>query len=115
VSPEDRSHDHDALDEALMSRHAAAPPPHFTAAVLARVNVDARRRRSRVEDLLIAHGVHAGIACVALGVSLGVDFGAAEDAIAAAVRSPAASVVVGVMAICAGWVLTRQEPEAEAL
>lgn len=113
MSPEDRYDDRDALDEALTLRHVAAPPAHFTASVLARVH--ASPRRSWVEDLFIEHGVHAGVACAVFGVCLGVDFNAAEQAMAAALTSPAASVAVGVIAICVGWVLTRREPEAEAL
>jgi hypothetical protein len=66
------------LDEALLGRSAAAPPPGFTAAVLQRVAAEPRRASVTVPRWLTALSawcdpVVAGIVLAALGTVLAID------------------------------------------
>ena len=103
----------DPLDQALRSRRAMEPPPAFTQAVMARVRFASIRDHS--QTFLSEHGVRAGLTIAALGLSQIVSPDSLTDAIDAVSRAPGAPLAVAIVAICVGWVLTREEPEAEAL
>ena len=103
----------DPLDQALRSRRAMEPPPAFTQAVMARVHFASIPDHS--PTFLSEHGVRAGLTIAAVGLSLVVRPDRLTDAIDAVCRAPGAPLAVAIVAICVGWVLTREEPEAEAL
>jgi hypothetical protein len=108
-----REPDNDALDQALRSRRAIAPPSRFTAQVLARVKSEAQL--SPVEDFVATYGVQAGIAAALVGVRLTVDVNTIATKMIDALQTPNAAAVTGIVAICLAWALMRQEPEGGAL
>ena len=104
----------DPLEQALGSRRVMTPPAAFTGEVLKRIEAG-RHPRLLEPTFLTEYGVQTGLTLAAAGLFQALDPGRVASAIDAAFRAPDAPAVAAIVIIVLGWILTKREPDAEAL
>jgi hypothetical protein len=104
----------DPLERALASRRVMLPPAAFTAEVLRQVQTG-RPLRPGEPTFLTEYGVQTGLTLAAAGLFQALGPGRVASAIDAVFRAPEAPPAAAIVIMVLGWILTKREPEAEAL